>query len=47
MNPSATASHLLSGWRASSRRYTGSRTRSGTINMIPRWFGSPVSAFGR
>ena len=30
-----------------SRRYSGVSTSSGTNSMIPRWFGSPVSAFGR
>ena len=33
--------------RRSRRRYSGVSTSSGTINITPRWFGSPVSALTR
>ena len=43
---SAADSHELSRLMASPRK-TGSRVRIGTHSMTARWFGSPVSAFGR
>ena len=46
-NASVSPSGQRSRWPRGRRRYTGVRASSGTSSMIPRWFGSPVSAFGR
>ena len=44
---SVTASGDFSRWPRSRRRYTGVSASSGMMSMMPRWFGSPVIAFGR
>jgi hypothetical protein len=44
---SVTASGVFQRWPRSRRRYRGVRASSGISSMIPRWFGSPVIAFGR